>query len=74
MGFLWFLKLIAQEFLFLSYMSQGNVKVGTTLLLLGDSENLKIRNANAPLAGNTIKIQISNDRNIPDTYATSIGP
>ena len=52
---------------------QGNVKVGTKLLLLGDSENLKIRNANIEIRNN-IKIQISNDRNIPDTYATSIGP
>ena len=57
-----------------SYLAprQGNVKVGTKLLILIDSDNLKIRNPNIEIRNN-IKIQISNDKNIPDTYTTSIG-
>jgi len=44
----------------------GEVKVGTKLLILGDSENLKIRNANTPLsAGN--KYQNSNIKCLRDS-------
>ena len=43
---------------------QGNVKVVDRLLIFGDSWNLKIRNSNTETRNN-IKIQISNDQNIP---------
>ena len=53
-------------------MGQGNVKVGTKLLILGESKNLKIRNANIEIRNN-FKIRISNDQNIPRTYTISTG-
>ena len=49
----------------------GNVKVGAKFLILRDSDNLKIRNPNIEIRNN-IKIRISNDRNIPGSYAISI--